>query len=74
MPTSSSKAPYKNPSIHLFVNGFSFCTPSKTEYIPTTEESEDFEAVVLELFSFYPKDSFEMKINQNIRYQRSERS
>ena len=58
MPNNSTKVPYRSPSIHLFVNGFSFCTPSKTEYIPTTEESEDFESVILELFSFYPKDSF----------------
>jgi hypothetical protein len=58
MPTSSTNVPYRSPSIHLFVNGFSFCTPSKTEYIPTAEESEDFESIVLESFSFYPKDSF----------------
>lgn len=58
MPTNSVNVPLRNSSIHLFVNGFSFCTPSKTEYIATAEASEDFESEVLELFSFYPKDAF----------------
>ena len=45
-------------SIHLFVNGFSFCTSSKTEFIPLTQDIDDFKSALTDLLRFYPEDTF----------------
>ena len=67
MPTNQSNTPLRSSSIHLFVNGFSFCTPTKTEYIPTPEGAKDFDSTVEELLNYYPKSLFEH--TQIISYQ-----
>jgi hypothetical protein len=59
MPNKNNSIAQTDTSIHLFVNGFSFCTPSKTEFIPTPEGEEDFKSAWTELLSFYPKGTFD---------------
>jgi len=58
MPSKNNNILLNESSIHLFVNGFSFCTPSKTEFIPINENIEDFKSALEELLSFYPKGTF----------------
>lgn len=58
MPNKNSTIQHSRSSIHLFANGFSFCTPSKTEFIPITEHIEDFKSALSDLLSFYPKSTF----------------
>ena len=58
MPSKNKSIALTNSSIHLFVNGFSFYTPSRTEFNPITENIGDFESVLEELLNFYPKEMF----------------
>lgn len=58
MPNKNSTIQHSSSSIHLFVNGFSFCTPSKTEFVPLTENIEDFKSTLKDLLLFYPKSTF----------------
>lgn len=58
MPSKNKTIPLTESSIHLFVNGFSFCTPSKTEFVPITDNIEDFKSALKDLLSFYPKETF----------------
>ena len=59
MPNKNNSITLTDSSIHLFVNGFSFCTPSKIEFIPTPDGDEDFKSALTELLGFYPKGTFE---------------
>ena len=58
MPNKNKDIPFNESSIHLFVNGFSFFTHSKTEFIPITKDIGDLESSLQELLSFYPKGAF----------------
>ena len=58
MPSKNKSIALTNSSIHLFVNGFSFCTPSRTEFTPFTKNICDFESALEELLNFYPKGMF----------------
>ena len=40
------------------MNGFSFCTPSKTDFIPFSDGIDTFKEVLKELIDFYPKQTF----------------
>ena len=40
------------------MNGFSFYTPSRTEFNPITKNIGDFESALEELLNFYPKEMF----------------
>jgi hypothetical protein len=59
MPNKNSTIPLQGTSIHLFGNGFSFCTPSKTEFIPAPKGSEDFKSAIDEITNFYPKETIQ---------------
>jgi hypothetical protein len=58
MPSKNKSIALTNSSIHLFVNGFSFYTPSRTEFTPFTKNIGDFESALEELLNFYPKGMF----------------
>ena len=58
MPSKNKSIALTNSSIHLFVNGFSFYTPSRTEFTPFTKNICDFESALEELLNFYPKGMF----------------
>tara|TARA_B100001059_G_scaffold26597_1_gene21402 strand:- start:810 stop:1586 length:777 start_codon:yes stop_codon:yes gene_type:complete len=58
MPSKNKSIAPSNSSIHLFVNGFSFYTPSRTEFTPITENIGDFKLALEELLNFYPKEMF----------------
>jgi hypothetical protein len=58
MPNNNKYIPFNKSSIHLFENGFTFFTYSKTEFIPITENISDLKSSLQELFSFYPKGTF----------------
>ena len=58
MPSKNKSIALTNSSIHLFVNGFSFYTPSRTEFIPITNNIGDFESALEELLNFHPKEMF----------------
>ena len=59
MPSKNNSITFTDSSIHLFVDGFSFCTSSKTEFIPTPNGDQDFKSALTELLEFYPKGTFE---------------
>jgi hypothetical protein len=58
MPNKNNTIPNIGASIHIFMNGFSFCTPSKTDFIPFTEGPDSFKTLLQELVAFYPKHTF----------------
>tara|TARA_B100000989_G_scaffold168358_1_gene125982 strand:+ start:1120 stop:1896 length:777 start_codon:yes stop_codon:yes gene_type:complete len=58
MPSKNKSITHTNLSIHLFVNGFSFYTPSRTEFNPITKNIGDFESALEGLLNFYPKEIF----------------
>jgi hypothetical protein len=45
-------------SIHAFVNGFSFCTQSKVDFLPTSSVVSDGKSLFEEFINYYPKNSF----------------
>ena len=57
MPINNKLLQNKDLSIHLFGDGFSFCTPSKSDFIPTANE-EDARQALKEYFDYYPEGSF----------------
>ena len=59
MPNKNNSIAFAGSSIHLFVNGFSFCTPSKTEFVPTPSGTDDFKTGLIDLLAFYPKETFD---------------
>jgi len=59
MPSNRKLIQPEELSIHFFVNGFSFCTPSKIEFTPKPEKSEDFKTILNDYLSYYPKDNFQ---------------
>ena len=58
MPNKNNSITLTDSSIHLFVNGFSFCTFQNRIY-PTPDGDEDFKSALTELLGFYPKGTFE---------------
>ncbi len=58
MPIKNKLLQQKDLSIHLFGDGFSFCTPSNTDYIQTPNGEEDFRKALKEYFNYYPEGSF----------------
>ena len=56
---SNNKTIHNNDlSIHIFVNGFSFCTKSKVDFLPRNNEILDFKPTFDEFISYYPKKNF----------------
>jgi len=45
-------------SIHMCVNGFSFCTHSKVDFVSTSNGAEDFKRALEEYLAYYPEGSF----------------
>jgi hypothetical protein len=58
MPINNKLLQQKDLSIHLFGDGFSFCTPSNTDYIQTPKGDEDFRQALKEYFNYYSEGSF----------------
>lgn len=58
MPSKTKIIPNIGASIHVFMNGFSFCTPTKTDFIPFSDGIDTFKEVLKELIDFYPKQTF----------------
>jgi len=58
MPKENKIIQPKDLSIHYFVNGFSFCTHSKIDFIPTPKGASDFKKALEDFFDYYPKETF----------------
>jgi hypothetical protein len=58
MPKENKIIQPKDLSIHYFVNGFSFCTHSKIDFIPTPKCASDFKKAIEDFFDYYPKETF----------------
>ena len=48
----------KDLSIHIFKDGFYFCTQSKIEYIPLLEDHQDFLKILIEYLDYHSKENF----------------
>ena len=57
MPKKNKNFSNKDLSIHFFVDGFSFCTQSKIEFIPTLKTSHNFNKILKEYLEYYVKKS-----------------
>ena len=58
MPNNNKIIRHNELSIHIFVNGFSFCTKSKVDFLPTNSENSDFKPVFDKFINYYPKKNF----------------
>lgn len=58
MPLDNKIIQPKELSIHLFVNGFSFCTHSKIDFVSTPNGVEDFKQALTDYLAYYPEGSF----------------
>ena len=58
MPHDNKIIQPKELSIHLFVNGFSFCTHSKIDFVATPNGVEDFQQAFNDYLAYYPEGSF----------------
>lgn len=57
MPNKNKIFPNKGLSIHFFVDGFSFCTQSKIDFIPSLKTSQNFDKILKEYLKYYIKRS-----------------
>ena len=63
MPNASKTLQQKALSIHIFADGFSFCSPDQIDYITTPNGTEDFKPAFEEFFAYHKEKSFgELKI------------
>ncbi len=58
MPKENKIIQPKDLSIHYFVNGFSFCTHSKIDFIPTPKGASDFKKALEDFFDRWEKGIF----------------
>jgi len=58
MPHDNKIIQPKELSIHLFANGFSFCTHSKIDFVTTPNGVEDFQQAFNDYLAYYPEGSF----------------
>lgn len=57
MPSNNKTIQHNELSIHSFVNGFSFCTQSKIDFLPLNKDPEEFKKAFEEYIDYYPKNS-----------------
>ena len=55
MPNNNKIIQHNELSIHIFVNGFSFCTKSKVDFLPTNNQNSDFKPAFDKFINYYPK-------------------
>ena len=58
MPNNNKIIQHNELSIHIFVNGFSFCTKSKVDFLPTNNQNSDFKPAFDKFINYYPKKNF----------------
>ena len=58
MPSSNKIIQHNELSIHSFVNGFSFCTQSKVDFLPSNPDQKEFKKAFDEFIDYYPKNTF----------------
>lgn len=58
MPNNNKIIQHNELSIHIFVNGFCFCTKSKVDFLPISNEISDIKPAFDEFINYYPKRSF----------------
>ena len=58
MPNKNKVLTNKHLSIHVFMDGFYFCTQSKIEFIPHFEDSQDFHETLIEYLDYHRKENF----------------
>jgi hypothetical protein len=58
MPNSNKIIQHNELSIHSFVNGFSFCTQSKVDFLPANNDQNEFNKAFEEFIDYYPKKTF----------------
>jgi hypothetical protein len=57
MPSNNKTIQHNELSIHSFVNGFSFCTQSKIDFLPLNKDPEEFKKAFEEYIDYYPKNT-----------------
>ena len=58
MPNRNKIIQHNELSIHSFANGFSFCSKSKIDFLPTNNDQKEFKKAFEELIDYYPKNTF----------------
>ena len=58
MPNKNKILKNQDLSIHVFTDGFYFCTQSKIEYIPLLKDPQDFHKTLIEYLDYHSKENF----------------